>query len=167
MIVIYGAMCKMKISPGVFFLILKFWFFRLSGELKGPKMAKNDKNFCRNLCFRNHIYHMILIYGTRVCTKGYYLQTFFFFFFFKILILKIRWGGEGFWWKGKRYPKMTKNSVCLTPWLINRASYDCVLYDCDQYVLLHISGTVDYITKNLIMIYTGVFLYFSLQNGTL
>ena len=46
--------------------------------------------------------------------------TVFFFHFFKILILWVVMG-----WKGKKWTKMTKNSVCLTPYHRNRTSYDC------------------------------------------
>ena len=46
--------------------------------------------------------------------------TVFFFHYFKILILWVVMG-----WKGKKWTKMTKNSVCLTPYHRNRTSYDC------------------------------------------
>ena len=36
-IVIYGHMCKMIISPGAFFSFSKFWFFGSSGEWKSKK----------------------------------------------------------------------------------------------------------------------------------
>ena len=37
-------MCKMIISPSAFFILAKFWFFRVIREgLEGQKMAQNDK----------------------------------------------------------------------------------------------------------------------------
>ena len=38
-------LCKMMISPGVFFIFVKFWFFRLLGRggVKGQKMTQNEK----------------------------------------------------------------------------------------------------------------------------
>ena len=35
--------CKMMISPGTFFIFLKFWFFGLLG-VKGQKITQNEKN---------------------------------------------------------------------------------------------------------------------------
>ena len=38
-------------------------------------------------------------------------------------------------WKGKKWPKMTKNSVCLTPYLRNHTSYDCDFwYTCVKWL---------------------------------
>ena len=98
---------------------------------------------------------------------------------------------------------MTKNSVCLTPYLRNRTSYDCdfwyTILDISpanffifqKYDILgflggggkkakndglklpisvcfaYISGTVDHIIVILILISTGVFLYFFKRNATL
>ena len=50
-------MCKMILSPGVFFIFSIFRLFRLSrGEVKGQKTVQNDKKFCPSLApyFRNH-----------------------------------------------------------------------------------------------------------------
>ena len=60
---------------------------------------------------------------------------------------------------------MTKSFVCLTQYLRNHTSYDCEFWcTCvNQFVLLYISGTVDHIIEILIMISTGVFLYFFLK----
>ena len=47
-------MCKMIISPGVFFSFSKFWFFGLLGGegVKWEKTVQNDKFFC--------LFHIIL-----------------------------------------------------------------------------------------------------------
>ena len=42
-IIIYGTMCKIIISPGVFFVFPKFWFSGLLGGKKGQTMVQNDK----------------------------------------------------------------------------------------------------------------------------
>ena len=56
--------CKMIISPGVFFIFSKFWFF---GFLEGPKV-KNGAKWQKTLSFAFYIsgtiHHMILIYVT-------------------------------------------------------------------------------------------------------
>ena len=43
--------------------------------------------------------------------------------FFSVLKFSFSWLLG--WFKGKKWPKMTKNSVCLTPYLRNCTSYDC------------------------------------------
>ena len=50
-----------------------------------------------------------------------------YFHFFKVLIFWIiREEGGGV--KGQKWPKMTKNSVCPTPYLRTHASYDCYFW---------------------------------------
>ena len=57
-------LCKMIISPGVFFFIFsKIWFFGLLVGVKGQKMVQNDKKFCHARYLRNHTY---VIYVTPV-----------------------------------------------------------------------------------------------------
>ena len=77
-------MCKMIISPGVFFIFLKFWLSGLLGGgqkgKKQPKMTK-DSIFC-TLHLRNH-------------------ASFVVFSKFGLFVLL---GGS----KGKKWPKMTK-----------------------------------------------------------
>ena len=110
----------------------------------------------------------MLLFMVHLCKNDIYLQAFF--YFFKILIFQVFRG-----WKGRKRPKMAKNSVCHTSYLRNHTSYDCVFqYTCIKRwyiqeffsifsklwfeIMLHISGTVDHII--IIMIYAGVFLYF-------
>ena len=48
-------MCKMIISPGVFFSFSKFWFFGLLGGQKGKKRSQITKNsVCHASYLRNH-----------------------------------------------------------------------------------------------------------------
>ena len=60
-------MCKMIISPGIFFSFLKFWVFGLLGGLKGQKNGPNwQKILFITLHISGTIHHMIVIYGTYV-----------------------------------------------------------------------------------------------------
>ena len=64
---------------------------------------------------------MIVVCGTLVETNNISRS-----FFFKILILRIVSGV-----KEQNWAKMTKNSLCLTPYLRNLTSYNCDLwYTC-------------------------------------
>ena len=80
------------------------------GGLKSKKCPKMTKKYvCCIPYLRKHNY-MIIIFGTRV--KWWHLQMLFS-FLFKILIFWVVRGGQ----KGKKWPKMTKNSINLTPYL--------------------------------------------------
>ena len=78
--------CKIIISPGVFFSFPKFWFFRLLGR---GKKAKNGPKWQKILSAMLHIsgtiHHMIVIYGVVHMFKMI-ISPDFFFHFFKILI---------------------------------------------------------------------------------
>ena len=81
-------MCKMIISPRVFFnvKILIFLVVKgLKGQKKWPKMLKIS--LCPTLCFRNHISYDLHLWYTyrykRIISPGI------FFLFFKILIFRI------------------------------------------------------------------------------
>ena len=39
-------LCKIIISPGLFFIFSKFWFFWFLGGVKGQKIVQNGKKFC-------------------------------------------------------------------------------------------------------------------------
>ena len=94
---------KWIISPGVFFIFSKFWFFRLLGRSKGKKWPKMTRNYVNHTPYlRKHI--IVDFWYTSV--KWWHLQCFF--NLFKILI---------FWVvKGLRVPKMTRNykKLCLS-----------------------------------------------------
>ena len=93
------------------------------------------------------------VYGTHVCVKGEYLQAFFFIFFSKFWFsgsLKGKGGAVNFVFWGFKGDERAENDLKLQ----------------FQYVLLYISVSVDHIIKILI-ISTGVFLYFFKKNATL
>ena len=109
--------CKMVISPGFFFVFLLFFFhffniliFQVVSGVKGKKMTQKDKKFSLLhsisqelyiiwLSFLVHIFKMII----SPC----------------ILIFEVVRG-----LKGEKWHKMTKNSICCTPYLRNYTSYD-------------------------------------------
>ena len=92
-------LCKMMISPGVFFIFFKFLVFHAVRGVKGQKMAQDNKKTCLAY-LRNHIAYDCNLWYT--CVKWWYRS---FFHFFKILIWG-EWGGGGV--KGKKWPKMTQ-----------------------------------------------------------
>ena len=114
-------MCKIKIviSPSVFFNF-KILIFQVVSGLKGQKMAQNDKNFCLlHLIFQEPYIiwssFMVHMMYKRIISPGIV------FIFFS----KFRFSGSlGVGKRAKKWPKMTKYSVCLTLYLRNRTSYD-------------------------------------------
>ena len=85
-------MCKMIISPGVFFNF-KILIFCVVRGLKGKIWPKMTKFFaCRTLYFRNHIIiwssFMVYMYAWEDNISRHFFH-FFVFFFFKILIFGI------------------------------------------------------------------------------
>ena len=54
-------MCKMIVSPGVFFNF-KISIFHIVKGLKGQKMARNIKIFCCTFYFRNHIWSSFMVH---------------------------------------------------------------------------------------------------------
>ena len=96
------------IPPGVFPNFSKFWFSRLSGwQWKGKKMVQNDKKFCLSHLMSQEWCNIIwsslmVLYKMRIFPS-------IFFIFFKILFFEIIRDV-----KSNNWPKMTKNSVCLS-----------------------------------------------------
>ena len=91
-------MCKMIISPGVFFSILKFWFSRLSGSWESKKWPKMTKIYvCSTLYFRDDISYNLHLWYTCMYKRIISPGICFFFFFFKNLtfVIIIFWGGRG------------------------------------------------------------------------
>ena len=90
---------RLMISPGVFFIFLKFWF---SGLLGGVKVQKTDQKWQTIVHSISQEAYMIWCHLWHTSVKWWYLQTVFPFFqnvwFFWLL------GG----WKDKKWPKMTK-----------------------------------------------------------
>ena len=85
---------KMIISPGIFFILSKCWFFGIlgGGEAKGQKMAQNDKKLCPLHSISQEPYIICLSFKVHIC--------FFFLHFLKILIF---WVHKGI--KGQKNPK--------------------------------------------------------------
>ena len=85
---------KMIISPGIFFILSKCWFFGILGGGRG-KRAKNGPNWQKIVSIALHIsgaiHHMLVLQGTHL---------FVFFHFLKILIF---WVHKGI--KGQKNPK--------------------------------------------------------------
>ena len=105
------------ISPSIFFIFSKFWFFRLLGG----KRAKNSPKWEITITsVMHHVsgtgHHLIIIFGTRMQNDD--VQVFFFIFsklwFFGLL------RGQ----KGKKWPKLKNNYIRHTPYLRNRTSSD-------------------------------------------
>ena len=76
---------KMIISPGIFFIISKFWFFGLLGGWMGKKWPKMTKKSV-SLCISGTVHHMIEVFGTYVQNDDISSNLF---HFFKILIFKV------------------------------------------------------------------------------
>ena len=101
-------MCKMVVSPGVFFHFFKILIFQVVSGVKGQKMVQNDKKICCSRYLRNqrssddlHLWYTYMykrIISPRI-----------FFIFFKILVFGIIRGVL----KGQ---KMTQNDkkFCLS-----------------------------------------------------
>ena len=63
-------MCKMIISPGVFFNV-NILIFQFVKELKGQKDGAKCRKFLSAVPYvSGTMYHMIFIYGRHVCIKG-------------------------------------------------------------------------------------------------
>ena len=112
--------CKMIISPCFF---SKCWFSGLLEEVK-QKIVQNDKIFCLLLSASQEPYIMsFVLHNCRmIISPGG------FFFFFSSLFSKFWFFGLLVGWKGKKWAKLTINSVCDTPYLRNHVSYDCHLW---------------------------------------
>ena len=111
-------MCKMIISPDVFFTFSKFWFFWLLGGLKKQKTVQNDKKFLPPCFMSQEPYIIWLSFMVYMCKIMIYQGVF-------LSFSKFWFPGFSGAWKGNKWPRMTKNSACLTPYLRNRTSYDC------------------------------------------
>ena len=139
-------MCKMIISPGLFFSFSKFWFFRLLGGKKA-KMVQNDKKFCLLHFISQEPYIMWLSF--MVCIYKMIISSSVLFIFPKFWFSGSI-GGE----KGKKWFRMTKNFVCCGPYPRNHASCDChLLYIIWLWFMVHmckmmISPVIFFIFQN-------------------
>ena len=110
-------MCKMVISPGVFLLFSKLWFFGLLGGKKSKKTVQNDKKFCLSHFLSQEPSVIWLSFIVHVCKMIIYPGIVFIFSKFWFFRLS---GGK----KAKKGPKWPK---ILT-------------------IVFHISGTIHYMT---------------------
>ena len=96
-------MCKMIISPGVFFnfKILIFW---VAMGLKGQKMAQNDKKFCLSHSVSQEPYFIWLWFWVHICKMMISPANFFIFQSFNFWGF---YGGKG----AKKRPKITNFSM--------------------------------------------------------
>ena len=79
-------LCKMIISPGVFFFFSKFWFSGLLKGVKGQKIVQNVKKFCLLRSISQGPY--IIWSSFVVCKCRMMMSPGGFFMFFKILIFQ-------------------------------------------------------------------------------
>ena len=96
--------CTWIISPGIFFIFCKILILGSlgEGEVKGQKMAQNDKKFCLSHSVSHCTSYDCNFLHT--CVKWWYLQQIF--TFFKILIFGVFSGI-----KGKKWPNITNFSL--------------------------------------------------------
>ena len=90
----YTCVYKRIISPGIFFIFLKKFNFRIIREWDGGGKRTNNgpkwqKILSVSLCISGTLHHMILIFGTHGVKWWYFQQIF---SFFKILIFWYFWG---------------------------------------------------------------------------
>ena len=107
-------LCRMIISPGVFFLFSKILIFWVVREAKGQKMVQNDKKLCLLRSISQEPYLMWLSFMVHMCKM--IIPPGVFFIFSKFWFFGLSWKE-----KGKKQSRITKNSVRHT---------------------LHISGTI-------------------------
>ena len=58
--------CKVIVSPSIFFDFFKILIFQVVSGLEGQKVAQNDKNVSIAPHISGTMHHMIVIYGTQV-----------------------------------------------------------------------------------------------------
>ena len=110
-------LCKMIISPGVFFRSSKFWFF---GLLKGQKMVQNNKKFCPS-CFISQEPNIIwLSFMAHLCKM---IVPVFFFIFSKFRFFWLLGGKRTR--NGPKWQKILSTSLDI---IRNYTSYDCHLW---------------------------------------
>ena len=120
--------CKMIISSGVFFIFFKILIFWVHSRVKVQKTVQNEKRLCLLLSISQEPYIILLSFTVEMCKvvcPGV-------FFNFKIMFFR------GL--KDKKWPKMTKSSICGTLYFRNHISND-----------LHLSYT--YMYERLILIF--------------
>ena len=101
------------------FFNFDFWAVR---EVKVQKVSQNEKWQLHPLCAISQeqysIWSSFLVHLCKMMMSLDIVSVFSKFWFFRLL------GG----WKGKKWSKMTKNSVCHAQYLGNHISYECHLW---------------------------------------
>ena len=99
-------LCNVTISTGILCNFSKFWFSRLlkGQKIKGQKLVQNDKKFCLSCSISQEPYIVWLSFV--VCKCKMIISSGFFVIFSKFWFFRFLGGS-----KGKKWPKMTKNSV--------------------------------------------------------
>ena len=117
-------LCKMVISPSVFFNFFKILFFGIVTGVKWQKIAQNHNKLClsRFISQEHHTSYDCHLWYT--CAKWWYLHVFFF-HLFKILIF---WVVSGWGLKGREIVQNDKNCVCRALYLRNHTSYNYHLW---------------------------------------
>ena len=81
-------MCKMVISPGVFFHFYKIFIFQIVRGVKGQNLVQNNKKFSVTLRISGTIHHMNVIYGTHMWNNN--ISRYFFHFWKKFFPWVVR-----------------------------------------------------------------------------
>ena len=111
-------MCKMIISPGVFFHFFKILILWVLTGVKGQKMIQNYKKICLLHPISQERY-IILSFMVHMCKSPGVFFIFSQFWLFGLLV------GQ----KGKKWSKMKKKNSARHAWYFrNHASYDCHLW---------------------------------------
>ena len=116
--------CKVIISPDICFHFFKKKFFLLVRRIKRQKMAQNYKILSVVFYISRTVHHIWLSIMIHICKM--IISPGIFFIFSKILFFCLLGGS-----KGKKWPKILKNSVHHALYLRNHISYDLHLrYKC-------------------------------------
>ena len=109
-------MCKMIMSPQVFFIFLKILILQIVSGVKEQKMTQNDKTLCSPHSISQEPCIIWLSFMVHICK-----------IIISLCVLFLFSGSPG-WWKGRKWSKMTKYSVCHTLYFRNYTSYDLHLW---------------------------------------
>ena len=130
MIVICSTPLWNDISPGAFFYFFKILIFWVVRMVKGQKMAQNDKKNCPSHFISQEPYIIWSWFMVFMCKRIISPGIFYIFskFWFSGSIVRK---------KSKKWPKITKNYVCCTPYQSKHTSFDCV-FCCTSLELWHL-----------------------------
>ena len=109
---------KKMISPCIFFVLLKFWFFGLLVGEKGENGAKWQKILFVTLHISYILWLSFVIRKCKMITSPGFLKFFSKFWFFGLL-------GES---KSKKWPKMKKKLCCTAPYISGIIHHMILIY---------------------------------------